>query len=211
MKRIFFISVISLLLFSAVSAAWYITKLHTAGRAVPAIPTPANNAVKEKLTGMAYRARQYAMAKQMNSRVCFLIDMQVASGKKRFFVYDLKQNKVLLSGLVTHGNCNQAWLAGRKFGNEEGCGCSSLGKYSIGRPYQGKFGLAYKLYGLDTTNSNAYNRFVVLHAMQCVPEKEVDPYPVCQSNGCPAVSPDFLQALAPLIDNSKQPVLLWIF
>jgi len=137
--------------------------------------------------------------------------MSIASGKQRFFVYDLKNDNILKAGLVTHGRCNQNWLAGRKYANEPGCGCTSLGKYKVGNAYRGEFGLAYKLYGLDATNSNAYARFVVLHSMQCVPEKEVDPYPICQSDGCPTVSPGLLQELALLIEQSKDPVLLWIF
>ena len=142
---------------------------------------------------------------------CFFIDMSIPSGKPRFFVYDLRKNAVVMEGLVTHGRCNQNWLTGRKYGNTVGCGCTALGRYKIDNPYQGRFGLAYKLTGLDTTNSNAYARFVVLHSMQCVPETAVDPYPICQSDGCPTVSPGFLQQLTVDIDGSQQPVLLWIF
>ena len=160
---------------------------------------------------MATRAGTYATAGKFNPQFCFLIDMSIASGTPRFFVYDMKKNQVMAAGLVTHGRCNQNWLAGRKYGNAIGCGCTSLGKYKVGNAYNGRFGLAYKLYGLDTSNSNAYNRFVVLHSMQCVPEQVVTPYPICQSDGCPTVSPGFLQQLSALIDNSKQPVLLWIY
>lgn len=214
MKRFFFITSIILLIFTVSSAAWYVSKLHhiaKAGAHTIVEDTPADNAVKEKLNGIATTARQYAAGNKFNTEFCFLIDMGIASGKQRFFVYDMKKNRVLVTGLVTHGRCNQDWLTGRKYGNAVGCGCTSLGKYRIGNPYQGRFGLAYKLYGLDATNSNAYSRFVVLHSMQCVPEAAVDPYPVCQSDGCPTVSPGFLKQLASLIDKSKQPVLLWIY
>jgi len=91
-----------------------------------------------------------------------------------------------------------------------GCGCTSLGKYRIGNSYYGKFGLAFKLYGLDKTNSNAFNRFIVLHAHDCMPDTEVADE-VCQSNGCPMVSPHFLKKLEPIIKSAKRPVLLWIF
>ena len=75
----------------------------------------------------------------------------------------------------------------------------------------GKFGLAYKLYGLDSTNSKAFERFVVLHAHSCVPNEEIDPEPLCQSWGCPTVSPEFLQELKKYIDASEKPILLWIY
>jgi hypothetical protein len=213
MKRILLITVMAVLVFTAVSATWYVSKLHHHTLlSYTAVTAPViDNASEEKISSMAGAAKQYAARNRFNTQYCFLVDMSIASGRQRFFVYDTKNNKVLMNGMVTHGCCNQRWLAGRQYGNDIGCGCTSLGKYKIGHPYQGKFGLAYKLYGLDATNSNAYSRFVVLHALQCVPEKETTPYPVCQSDGCPAVSPGFLQQLAPLINNSKQPVLLWIY
>jgi hypothetical protein len=213
MKRVFFITVITLLVFTAGSAAWYITKFH-GGQSAAHISIPKNitdKAVKEKLNSIASDAKEYATANKFNTQFCFLVDMAIASGKQRFFVYDMKKNSVLATGLVTHGRCNRNWLSGRQYGNDIGCGCTSLGKYKVGNPYQGRFGLAYKLFGLDATNSNAYSRFVVLHSMQCVPEEAIDPYPICQSDGCPTVSPGFLNKLATLIDTSKQPVLLWIY
>jgi L,D-transpeptidase catalytic domain len=212
MKRLLFITLVAVLIFTVSSAAWYVAKLHRNSKAVVNTPTAVtDNALKEKLNGIATAARQYAATNKFNTQFCFLADMSIVSGKQRFFVYDMKKNTVLTTGLVTHGCCNQQWLAGRKYGNNVGCGCTSLGKYKVGNPYQGRFGLAYKLYGLDTTNSNAYSRFVVLHSMQCVPETAVAPYPICQSDGCPTVSPGFLKELSSLINTSKQPVLLWIF
>jgi len=71
-----------------------------------------------------------------------------------------------------------------------GCGCSPLGKYKIGNLYYGRFGLAYKLYGLDKTNNNAFRRFVVLHSHECVPETE-EQNEICQSDGCPTVTTIF--------------------
>ena len=156
------------------------------------------------------QARSFAIKNGFNDSICFLIDMKIASGNKRFFVYDIKNDSIISSGLVTHGRCNQMWLEGRKYGNEPGCGCTSLGKYKIGNAYNGRFGLAYKLHGLDKTNNNAFKRFVVLHSHDCVPASEVSDE-ICQSDGCPTVSPDFLQELRLLINNSRNPVLLWIF
>jgi hypothetical protein len=136
--------------------------------------------------------------------------MNIASGVNRFFVYDLGKDSVLDAGLVTHGRCNELWLSGRKYDNKIGCGCTSLGKYRIGTPYKGRFGLAYKLHGLDSTNSNAFKRYVVLHSHECVPNEEVIPAPICQSDGCPTVSEAFLKKLASLIDASPKPILLSI-
>ncbi len=164
----------------------------------------------EKARSKAAEARQFVIKKGYNDVICFLVDMSLPSGQNRFFVYNFKRDTLQNSGLVTHGRCNELWLEGRKYGNTVGCGCTSLGKYKVGYGYSGRFGLAYKLYGLDKTNSNAFKRYVVLHAHDCVPETEVKEE-ICQSDGCPTVSPGFLQQLKPIIDRSEKPVLLWIY
>ena len=164
----------------------------------------------KKLQLQAEEAKLFVKEKGYNENICFLIDMSIASGQNRFFVYDLLKDTTRNAGLVTHGRCNQYWLQGRKYGNTVGCGCTSLGKYKVGISYKGRFGLAYKLHGLDKTNNKAFERFVVLHSHDCVPETGVKE-DICQSDGCPTVSPGFLQYLKPIINASRKPVLLWIY
>lgn len=154
--------------------------------------------------------KAFVNLRKYNREVCFFINMSLPSGSKRFFIYNLKKDSTIDAGLVTHGNCYQYWLEGRKYSNQVGSGCTSLGKYKIGKPYYGKFGLAYKLYGLDETNNRALERFVVMHAHACVPDEETKE-DICQSNGCPTVSPAFLQKLRAIVDQSSQPVLLYIY
>ena len=211
LKRFFlFIVLPASFLFYSAYFFWYkptFNKQNSRFLAAPGSSSPAYKVLQTKAAAL----KSFARAKNYNSDFCFLVNMNTGSGNNRFFVYDLKKDSILLAGLVAHGRCNQWWLEGRKYGNEPGCGCTSLGKYRIGHSYMGQFGLAYKLYGLDSSNSNAFKRFVVLHSHSCVPDAETDPAPICQSNGCPMVSPGFLQKLKPLIDESKKPVLLWIF
>jgi len=159
----------------------------------------------------ATQARNYSLQNNFSTKYCFFVDMSIHSGRNRFFVYDLEKNIVLLSGLVAHGSCKQGFLDEAKFSNVPGCGCSSLGKYRIGEKYRGQYGISYKLYGLESTNSNAYKRAVVLHGLSCVPNNEIYPRVVCNSLGCAMVSPGFFQQLAFIIDNSKKPVVLWIY
>ncbi len=154
--------------------------------------------------------KNYAATNNFNTQYCFLVDMTIASGEKRFFVYDLKVDSTIVAGLVTHGS-GKVVSAKIQFSNQPESNCTSLGKYKIGNSYNGKFGLAYKLYGLDKTNSNAFNRFVVLHSHACVPLMEVAPQRICESWGCPTVSPLFLQVLKKYIDKADKPVLLWIY
>ena len=158
----------------------------------------------------AKEAKSFVSKNSYNNDQCFLVDMSLSSGQERFFVYNFEKDTIINSGLVTHGRCNQDWLEGRKYGNTVGCGCTSLGKYKIGYSYSGRFGLAFKLYGLDKTNDKAFQRYVVLHGHSCVPETKIEDE-ICQSDGCPTVSPLFLQYLKPIINESKKPVLLWIY
>ena len=166
---------------------------------------------EQRLQTHAAQLLTYAKQKTYATDLAFMVDMKQSSGSNRFYVYSFQKKKVLHKGLVTHGNCGEAFLTERRYGNTAGCNCTSLGKYKIGNKYYGRFGLAYKLHGLESTNNKAFERFVVLHAHSCVPDEEVKPYPICQSNGCPTVSPNFLQTLAKYIDQSKKPVLLWIY
>jgi len=171
---------------------------------------PVSKKMEKKLAEKAFAARSFVQRKNYNDKFCFLIDMSLPSGQKRFFIYDLEKDSLQTSGLVAHGNCFEYWLEGRRYSNVVGSGCTSLGKYKIGYSYSGKWGYSYKLYGLDSSNKNAFERTVVLHGHSCVAETEVED-DICQSNGCPTVSPGFLEKLKTIINNSKKPLLLWIY
>lgn len=164
----------------------------------------------KKMQQKLVEAKKYISKNKLNNQYCFLIDMSIPSNKKRMAVYNLKNDSLVLKGLVAHGSCNTSYLKDAQFSNTPECGCSALGKYKIGYKYNGQFGEAFKLYGLDSSNSNAFKRFIVLHAYSCVPYEETN-YPICNSLGCPMVAPKFLDELNVYISKSKQPILLWIF
>jgi hypothetical protein len=165
-----------------------------------------NNAATLSISPMGLK--RYLKVNKFNTTHCFLIDMKIPSNYKRFFVYNVVKDSVELSGLVTHGSGTQS-TEEIIFSNQPNSLCTSLGKYKVGKSYNGKFGLAYKLHGLDSSNNNAFARAVVLHAHGCVPNEEVD-YPICKSWGCPTVSPTFLQQLQTYLDKSAKPILLEI-
>jgi hypothetical protein len=128
-----------------------------------------------------------------NKDVAFFIDMKIASGKNRFFVYDLKENKIIDKGIVAHGSGSETGIQGKlKFSNVQNSLSTSLGSYYIGNYYNGKFGKAYKLYGLDQTNNNAFKRDIVFHYYYDVPYNEKDGY-ICNSYGCPMVNKNTLK------------------
>ncbi|MGH2647535.1 MAG: murein L,D-transpeptidase catalytic domain-containing protein [Ginsengibacter sp.] len=154
---------------------------------------------------------KFASDKKFSRKFIFFVDMSLPSGKNRFFVYDLAKDSIVKTSLVAHGSGNSGFSITPKFSNQKESSCTALGKYRIGKSYAGRFGTAYKLYGLDSSNSNAFSRYIVLHSYSCVPEQETYPLPICNSRGCPMVSLSFLKQLENIINRSKEPVLLWIF
>jgi len=172
------------------------------------VTSPQNTAIRDITLK---RAIEYSAKNNLSTDYCFLIDMNLPSGRNRFFVYDLKKNSVIYSGLVAHGSCNETFLAHPRFSNASKSGCSSLGKYSVGEFYTGKYGKSFRLTGLDNSNSNAYNRAVVIHGYDCVPDNEIYPRVLCNSLGCVMVSYKFFDKLSRLIKNSDKPILLWMY
>ena len=165
-----------------------------------------------RLKQQAAAIKGYARANHFNTEYCFLVDMSIPSGKKRFFVYNMKKDSVENSSLVAHGwGSLQTDSEELQFSNIPNSCQTSLGKYKIGYSYNGAFGLAYKLYGLDNTNSKAFERAIVLHSLAQVPDSETYPEDICNSAGCPMVNPSFLETLSGYINSSRKPVLLWIY
>src|SRR6187551_1295960 len=167
-----------------------------------------NNAIVNILTK---KVNNYAIQNDMSTDYCFLVDMSLPSGRNRFFIYDLKKNTIMNSGLVSHGSCNETFLARPKFSNESKSGCSSLGKFKVGEFYTGKYGKSFRLHGLDNCNSNAYKRAVVIHGYDCVPDEEIYPRVLCNSLGCVMVSYKFFDNITRLIRKSEKPIVLWIY
>ena len=215
----YFIRLFSALLFVLATGAalvyffWYLPKFRPVGS--PVRFHESGKRIDKKFTDKILRW-SIPVKKKINSgqycrQYCFMIDMGIISGKKRFFVYNLEKDSIENMGLVTHGSGSGLNGEARIFSNKSGSNCTSLGSYVVGNAYDGKFGLAYKLHGLDPTNSRAFDRFVVLHAHQCVPNDEVYPFPICVSLGCPTVSVDFLQVLKKYIEKAEKPVILQLY
>lgn len=146
-----------------------------------------------------------------NSEIVFLVDMKIASGRNRFFIYDLNKDKIIDQGLVAHGVGSETETENQlKFSNINNSLATSLGKYSIGESYTGQFGKAYKLYGLDKSNSNVYSRNIVLHKFSKMPyEEQINP--VCNSYGCPMVNEIYFRRIEKVIDTREKDILLDIY
>jgi len=155
--------------------------------------------------------KNFLKGKNYNQEIAVFINFKTHSGKYRYFVYDLKNHKILQKAIVSHGSGSvTANSSALRFSNREGSYQSSLGKYEIRESYAGKFGKSYRLQGLDSTNSNAMQRAIVLHSYACIPDKESE-NPACLSLGCPMLSKVAFNETARYIDQSKKPIVLFAF
>ena len=155
--------------------------------------------------------KQFLKGKNYNQEIAVFINFKTHSGKYRYFVYDLKNDKFLQKAIVAHGSGSVISRSNDlKFSNVEGSYQSSLGKYEILESYVGKFGKAYRLQGLDSTNNNAMQRAIVLHSFDCIPNQESENL-ACLSLGCPMLSKIAFNQTAKYIDQSKKPIILFAF
>jgi L,D-transpeptidase catalytic domain len=144
-----------------------------------------------------------------NQEIVMIADMKIFSGYKRFVTYNLITDKIINFGHVAHGSNSEINSSTHElcFSNVQNSNQTSLGKYKIGNSYIGEFGKAYKLYGLDASNSNAFARFIVLHSygsMFDIDKKSASP----RSLGCPMVAKSYFAILEKQIDASRKPILL---
>lgn len=117
-----------------------------------------------------------------------LVDFNLPSDQKRFWVIDLNKRELLFHDYVAHGR-NSGGLYARTFSNEENSLSSSLGFYLTAETYMGKYGLSLRLDGLEEGyNDQARERAVVLHGADYVSQAVVDAQGrLGRSYGCPAV------------------------
>ncbi len=120
-----------------------------------------------------------------NSRYATIIDFDQPSYKKRMFVIRLADGHVD-SYLVSHAK-NSGNVYAKKFSNVPQSKTSSLGLYLTANEYRGKHGRSMRLRGLESTNSNAMSRAIVLHGAKYVNDAAAARGRIGRSWGCPAV------------------------
>ncbi|MET6997557.1 murein L,D-transpeptidase catalytic domain family protein [Chitinophaga defluvii] len=117
-----------------------------------------------------------------------IIDFSLPSSKKRLFVIDLRQGKLLFNTLVSHGR-NSGRETATTFSNEPDSYKSSLGFYITAETYRGEHGYSLRLQGEEKgINDNAMSRGIVMHSADYVNERfaRSQGY-IGRSLGCPAI------------------------
>ena len=101
----------------------------------------------------AAKIKPYLRQHAYNEQICSLVDMKIAPGRSRFFVYDFKIDSVVDKGLVIHGGGSQTATDALSFSNIANSNATSVDRYKIGNEYSGNFGMAFKLHGLYKINA----------------------------------------------------------
>ena len=132
-----------------------------------------------------------------------IADFSVASSVPRFHLLDLASGNVR-SHLVAHGRgsdpSHTGWL--QRFSNEPHSNATSAGAYRTASTYVGAHGHSIRLEGLDSTNSNALSRAIVVHGAWYVnPHAIGESGMLGRSQGCFAVAdaslPEIIATLGP--------------
>ncbi len=147
--------------------------------------------------------------KLVKDDVITIADFSQSSDKKRLYIIDLSEQKVLFNTYVAHGQGTGKEMA-EKFSNIAESYQSSLGFYITSNTYNGKNGYSMKLEGQESgINDKAEARSIVMHGASYVSADFINSNGYLgRSWGCPAVS----QALnKPIINTIKGGSLLFIY
>jgi len=137
-------------------------------------------------------------------RLLTIIDFSISSSKKRMFVLDLENYRLLFYTLVAHGR-NSGLSQALYFSNEPESFKSSVGFYVTGTTYTGKHGYSLKLKGYEAGyNDKAEERDIVIHSADYVSDALVKEQGyIGRSLGCPALAPEIYRQVIEKIKNGS--------
>jgi hypothetical protein len=144
-----------------------------------------------------------------NDSVLSICDFSQSSRKKRLYVIDLAQKKLLINTYVAHGKRSgkeYAW----SFSNKPESYKSSLGFYITRHTYQGANGLSLNIDGLEQgINDKAFERRIVIHSSAYVGKRWLKANKITGTSlGCPAVP---VNELDQVIETIKDGSCLFIY
>jgi hypothetical protein len=157
----------------------------------------------KKHVKIALNAKNDNKVKHNNTKIgtlnkyVIVVDYSLPSNVPRMFIINTESEQIERAFLVSHGKASGGKYA-TKFSNVVGSNMSSLGIYMSDVYYHGKHGLSIKLDGLSKTNSNARQRYIVIHEADYVKTGG-------RSHGCFAVEPKNMTYLLKLL---IQPTLI---
>jgi len=131
-----------------------------------------------------------------NKNTLTVVDFTLPSYRKRMWVLNLHQNKVLMKLHTTQG-AGSGLLYASRFSNKNNTQATSIGLYVTSNEYYGGHGKSMRLDGLQKgVNDNARRRNIVIHeAPYASPEYIKMNHRAGRSWGCFAIAPSSKKAL----------------
>ena len=154
--------------------------------------------------------RAWCQRHDYNMKIALFVDLSLHSGRNRFVVWDFESEMPLLVCPVSHGSGSakpHKRTAYAKISNEDGSHLSSLGRALLAERYEGRYGVAYRLDGLDSSNSNLRSRCVVLHSWHYTTSFPIFPLPTVGSFGCPVISPKMMSRLDAILSEHSRVII----
>lgn len=166
--------------------------------------------LKPEVLKLALKAYEHAREEGLDKQgLITIIDYSLPSYTKRLWVIDVGQKKVLFNTLVAHGQ-GSGGVSPTVFSNKSKSLASSIGVFLTANPYQGHFGLAMRLKGLEKGfNDHAFARAIVMHSAWYVSEDFNKKYGhIGRSWGCLALDETVTK---PVIKTIKNGTLLFAY
>ena len=166
-----------------------------------------------RLASRVEELRDFCQRNDYNTRVALLMDLSRHSGLRRFGVWDFQQAKVLCLFPASHGSGSaksHVRSAYAKCSNADGSHLSALGKALVAERYEGSYGVAYRLDGLEESNSALRKRCVVLHGWRYTTSFPIYPLPTVGSWGCPVLSRRAMRCVDEILKKEEK-VILWMY
>jgi peptidoglycan hydrolase-like protein with peptidoglycan-binding domain len=142
-----------------------------------------------------------------DSMIVTVIDYELPSSEKRFWVIDLERKRLLFHEHTSHGSGSDRNHDGRmdRAGNVNGSGRSNVGLLKTAETYYGKHGKSLRLDGMEQGfNDNARRRAVVVHSASYVTDDYIRRNGKAgRSLGCPALDPDVSGRIIDTIKGGK--------
>ena len=151
----------------------------------------------------------YEKIDRKRKSILVVIDFTKPSTEERFYVIDMKREKLLYVSHVSHGR-NSGENYATSFSNVNGSHKSSLGFYLTDNVYTGRNGYSLILDGLEEgINDRARERAIVIHgAAYSNPSAIAGGGRLGRSHGCPAL-PEAVSR--PIIDAIKGGAVIYIY
>lgn len=110
------------------------------------------------------QVKAYAKKFGYNEDHYIVCDFGKWSGLKRFYVYDLENGERIMESYCMHGNGSGSTDVKPVFSNRPGSHASSIGVYVLCGIGSKNMKTSIRLEGLDSTNSNARPRGILIHS-----------------------------------------------